>query len=665
MARGLVSAGRIGLAANLNKRESARQDMDTLSRLVQMKEQDEQAEMQAALAEQQYYERIRQETDKMLEGDRMQINKKAKAIQRQISDNIKLFGGSRKKFLASGGLGMLNDYSNTLLDSEEVQTYKANKVNLEKILDLKEKGMSDLILPRDMQALEDYQRNGRGTITYGGVMNQIEMPPNAAFTFGENAETMDIVMYKNNKTKLLGNMMMENPDKDYSKLTQEQLDNEIMAYASAKGYSVPGTTKDTTRMGGATSGVTSPRTSGSSKPAEVAETISGNLAYIFAKDPGKTTSFEDMSKGITHESNNPLLGTMIGHQKFDVITKVEPSLLERFGEAVHDKIPGMDIAKKYFGVEYDLENRYMVRGGVSFDGQMARAAAEHVFGQMTPDDEGYMNIQINGGKGEYFGNGVLIENAEAFKNSRWKVEGMVGGYKANIQNKDAMIMDAIDEHGNIAEDRQETMYDSYNKEAQVGGREAMFLLLKDQDGNMIYKEVPYEGYISQNNFGQSVEKHVGSNDLSDEFKENYSKTQRRIEEANKVKIERGSRPKIKVEQPIFQSPLFEQQIRQNFNFGTNGSRRMNLAKAFYLAMAQQGKSDIEQMVTKDYFSTFVGEIFGFEKELKSKQITDSQLLNGLEQQIYAPQHSETADQLLKNRILIQTMRNYLNNLRTQ
>ena len=212
MAQGLSSAGLTGLTHNVNKKESARQDLATMGQLVQLKRQQEAEEQQAAIIEQQYYDQIRQEAEEMLVGDRKRINERSKNLQGQIRKQIKAFGGSRSKFMASGGLAMLGDYTRNVLQSPEVAQYKANKQNLEQILDIQKKGFGHLLSARDMANLEEYNKNGQGNITFAGLKSEIVMPDKDTILFGKIATGSQILWNDKNYLKILGNFKIDNPD---------------------------------------------------------------------------------------------------------------------------------------------------------------------------------------------------------------------------------------------------------------------------------------------------------------------------------------------------------------------------------------------------------------------------------------------------------------------
>jgi hypothetical protein len=184
----------------------------------------------------------------MLGKDRERINKKIILAQRQVREHLDMTGGSRKNFLAEGGMSVLGNLKNQILESDEAFQYKENSKNLAKILEIKEKGLGHLLAPRDLESAENYEKNPEGgPITYSGMMTEINIPPSANFDYGTEISINNILSYDSNLVKVMGNYKIQHPDapdldpqnnpKDYMK---------IVAFAKKMGYG--GTGSNTTAM---------------------------------------------------------------------------------------------------------------------------------------------------------------------------------------------------------------------------------------------------------------------------------------------------------------------------------------------------------------------------------------------------------------------------------
>ena len=684
MAKGIGSAGLIGLTHNVGKRESARQDMATMAAIVQMKKQDELEEQQAILQENAFYDRIRKESEQMLEGDRKEINKRARTLQAEIAQRIKLFGGSRAKFMANGGLGMMSDYQNKLLNSDEVATYKANKVNLERLMELQLKDMGDRILPKDMHSMEEYRKNGRGTITFGGIMHNYDMPDKDTIEFGRTTIPDEILNYKDNFARAMGNFLMEYPEREEELANMSDKDkyNLIRQYFASKNISVTGN-----RILTGTKYDQEGQGKGTGKD-DIPFTQSGEWAYNMEYrvdengNPIDTRSVKDIQdpRGKSMADHNIRVKGLIGNTPNKYVGKVKPTLGRRIKRNIVDlwTTPGLFgfLTKKFLlnqenmpaELRHDMRNAWRISKGNALSNQDVAAFTHYEFGDLTPDDDGYSYLNV--GSGDFLANGVEVTNSSIFSGRKFKVVGGTTGYIVPSAHggKDAIVVEPIDKYGKRDEERMENLYYTEEGADDAQAVRAPILILEDDEGNTIYRRVRIDGMSSQNNLGISIQ-HVGgekANDLSDDQKENIQNIIDEQNRARNIRIERKARikPSIKLDDPAFQEEGFKLKISQAYNYGGSANRRMNLVKAAHLAWKHFDPDyNISLGIEQNEFEKTFIDRFGFDKQLRNPNITDDEILNGVYRLM--PQRSDgRQDTLEANLAWVQAMRNYLEALRT-
>ncbi len=232
------SRGLAGLSQSLEKSDQNDRNLQYMQQLSAIKQQEDQQKEVDQLKEQQYYDSLNKEADGLLAGDRAAIQKKALDIQGSIKEQIKLYGGNRSKFLQNGGHRLLKNYIDNVTGSEEMSTYKENKENLVRIMAAQEKGFGARIMDRDIESMQQYQKTGKGKITFSGMMNEIEIPPQENYDLGADIPLDHIMNHNANNLKILGNYKMYYPDLD------DPTPEELKAFASKMGYGGKGSNRD-------------------------------------------------------------------------------------------------------------------------------------------------------------------------------------------------------------------------------------------------------------------------------------------------------------------------------------------------------------------------------------------------------------------------------------
>lgn len=636
MPEGTTSLGLTGLTHQTNKRQAAKDDLKTLSQLYSLKKSEENEEMQAAAMEQKYYDDIKAEADKLLAPDRIALNNKAKSIQSEIRKNIKLFGGSKKKFMANGGLAMIGSYKSQVLDSEENQIAKENKVNMERILDIKQKNLGHLLTPQDQMALENYERNGGGRITYSGLMSEIEIPNSNLFDYGTNISPIDIIGTGANKMKLISNYMLEYPDAVPPNPETQEGHQRLISYVLAKGYGGKGS--NTTKLQMERANRSRKTSTGAIKDDKTKSSISGALKHIVSNQ--KQVDINNI-KDDSFRSEGYIDAT-IGDNfvtKWDIRAEQNPTILNAIGNI----IPG-----------FEGDNGYRLRGARKLNDQLTNKLWTSKFGtNYEIEGNTLKGFNIEEGMEIYKANGELVdENIDAHN---YKIIGSALSWQTVIDGKERLIVDAVNEENEFDKDRTESLYKTEKGSNNATGSPVMVIMLKDEDSTYdddYYVRIPYGDDISQTFLSQQLGE---ADDITEFIKEDVKKSgiQNDAEIQRFVEKEAKINPSIKLDHEALQSDVFEMQ-NTAYNTDPKSDMRNNFRRAFYLAqqdIANNGSmKGIEQQIENNAFHILM-ENYGLITDIKNPQISDSELLN----KILLASGTDNQDNLL----FVEKMRNYL------
>lgn len=637
MPEGLSSAGLIGLTQRTDKRAQTQSDLAVMEKMLLMKKDQEAEEQKAAVMEQAYYDRIRAEADKMLVGDRKKINEKSKSIQQQIRTQIKAFGGSKAKFMANGGLSLIGDYTNGVLDSEEVQTYRNNKTNLEKLLDLKEKGLGHLLVAVDKNSLDEYNKNGYGTITYSGVKNQVDIPPSNLFDRGKKAEATDIFAFEQNQIKIRGNFALDNPHRDMSKVT----DAELIAYTK-ENYGQIGSYVDPyahLKGGGSGSG-----TDKTDKPTY--DTSYGNSLGNILGPLNRPVSMKDMNKGVLNAIDYGV--NLLGNKPYKKVSQIDQTWGEKlkfWGDDNNSFIPrgaadlGMSKALELFKVQNGKEN-YLIEKGV-----------------IAIDNPGSLDDL-------YLANGepITAEQKEDMQKGNYKVVGSFMGFESKLlDGQERLIVDAVDENGKIDKERNNLLYKTEGNASEPTGLRAVYITLEDENGDRYYQKVNTEGSAQ---IGEINALFAERGDLTQEKQEEQQRKVKMDKIQNSRAIQQRAKAKLDIPYQTFaNNDAFKARLDKINNYKENSYNRLNLMQAFYTTMfdlhtQNDPNFDFDKYITEDRFTGWLGSM-GLEEQLMKENISDSALLQEIQNKL-AQSAPGDPDELIQQQILIGTkMRNYL------
>lgn len=656
---GTASAGMTGLTHNVNKRESAQRDMATYEKLVNMKKQSEAEEQQAALIEQQYYERLRKEAEQMLAGDRKAINEKSKSIQSQIRSQIRAFGGSRAKFMANGGMALIGDYTNNVLDSDEVQTYKQNKINLEKILDIKEKKMGHLLTENDKQSLKDYETNGSGTITYAGLMNEIVIPDANKFEFGTYTIPSDILRNGDNFIRILANYQLENPDYDPGSESQDKVWKRMLAYTAQKGWSQRGTheSKYTTTTTGRSTGT---KKSGTDTEyySDQEKTIAGETFFLYPRN-SPDVALSKMGAGtkdLNQEQRETAFSEVFGNTPYTKTSKT-------------DMTWGIAIANVFTGTLKDNENVYRPRDAKSLGDSMAMPLWQTQNGVDHVVENGVIkDVNIMGLKNLFDANGERIVDKGDMKTGSLRVIGAFDGWRMTGVDGETLVMDAMTEDGKFDKDRTDSLYQTEEGVDEPTGQRGLFIALQNDDGDVFYQRIDMNGIQQKNILAQRLGE--GLNTITEEVSEAGRMERKMNEKREAVDIRRNGQARLEVHQPTFLEDInFQEQVKAYNYYNPQGNNRSSLMKSFYMSQYDhyttpddQGKVtgtyDINKQIEKNDFGTFISAL-GLEREVMDTRLSDRNFLDIIREKILTDQNSESPSIRRNNLILLEKMKQYL------
>lgn len=210
MSNWAIGQGITGLLGSGNLRERRKEERETMDIMDNQLRQDNIDSENAQLRAQQYEKQISEFADKLLAPDRNRINEKSKLLGKKVREQLMIHGGDYQKFLASGGHAVLQNYKDSVINSEESSIYMENKKNTEFILKVQSEGKGHLLTPTDIANFKRYGETGEGRITYSGMLNDIEMPDADLYEWGQEIPAIDIL--QKNYAQIYGNYKLTYPD---------------------------------------------------------------------------------------------------------------------------------------------------------------------------------------------------------------------------------------------------------------------------------------------------------------------------------------------------------------------------------------------------------------------------------------------------------------------
>lgn len=598
--------GLLGLTKSINTTESAVRDLSVLERMDQRVQQDRQSEVQAQQQEQLMYERAYQMSDQLLEKDRNRINKRLKMAQNQITDQMRLNGGSKKRFMEKGGLSFINGVTSDIMRSPEAVQYQENKKNLAKIIEAKEKGFGHLLSPKDLKSLEDYEKNeDGGLITYSGIMAEVEIPPSENFDYGTDIPMEKILSHGSNMMKVKGNFEMVYPNKEPNYAN-------IVAFAKEMGYGGTGSNQTRmrmemqTRMARAQAAATKPTKQ------EVHENSYISLFNTFkANSLPKGLNMQMLEEkyqgGLIEElrKSNTQTNKLIADKSN--LTSRKRSLSEDGLDwtDIRDNIPGApNSSEGETAWEWAFNEKYGLKESYQFMPLGRNMIVNRVLGDHDKGGAGYKIennkiLEFVPSEDMFRMDGVQVSgshklDAEDHKGN-YIVEGVVTALKGKGQDGDMLLMNAYDDDG-VTIDKKQTESINEGYRGKNGGDELGFTtviaLRNEKTGDLFYKEVD----ISRPDIAQALSNAVGDDDNIQPQVDQDNRDAATL--ANIKAMARDEEIKVRgtmntLEQGVFQDGAFEMEGEKFY--GANSAGQLNrypLMKSFYSALDYVSNSNV-------------------------------------------------------------------------
>lgn len=639
--------GLSALSQSISKDDANEKNMQYMQQLHASKKADDLEREQAQLQEQQYYEMLNQQAEGLLAGDKEKINQKALQLQAAAKEQMKLYGGDRKLFLKSGGHNMLKGYIDQVAGSKEMGVYKANKENMVRIMDAQQKGMGSLILDRDLESMQAYQKNGEGEITYSGLMQEIDMPDANNYDLNVDIPLSDIVNHEANRMKILANY------KQYYPEDNDVTNDDLMAFASKMGYGGKGSNRDAIKFardlvmkGLANKKATAATDSGKKQNAYVKTMVVRNLI-----DANQTIDqlYGDYSKPANYFEDNRAENSEIANMT---------GKWGHRGKKVDLNEVGIDFVNTQFsGLINDSAE---LAHAASLYGSTAPVIASKILGQeiingeveIDPSDSSFYNpkgIQMKGDyavePGKYKGKMKFLGISNA----------MIGTDEKT--GKEQLLMNYYsDEETYDAEATKELMDGIVGKDRAGKAQRGQVMAFQHPDGYLFYKRISDDDATATdiiNTLGDSA------------WMEDYQGAQQSekvdINEANDrlaIQEEKLKQNLSVIDDTLQSNASFRLEARDFAKNGQPEFNRSGLMKSFYASLTQDPVSMADQMMFSQIVASAGPE---FEETIKNFDTTipEESLIDLWLQKV---NHLETPDRIANNNQLAinwkQSLKNY-------
>jgi len=573
------SRGLAGLSQSLEKSDQNDRNLQYMQQLSAIKQQEDRQKEVDQLKEQQYYDSLNKEADGLLAGDRAAIQKKALDIQSSIKEQIKLYGGNRSKFLQNGGHRLLKNYIDNVTGSEEMTTYKDNKENLVRIIAAQEKGFGARLMDRDIESMQQYQKNGKGKITYSGMMNEIEIPPEANYNLGADIPLDHIMNHNANKMKILGNYKMYYPDLEDP--TQEELN----AFASKMGYGGKGSNRDNIDFArklafqkDQLAKATTTRAVEDKRGTNIVVGYSNMLSKLpqTTVDQIYETAEDGSSVNWYKSQKNPLFQKFLGN--WDHVAK-EQQLDTDVGSDLSNKnmlfAAGRAVSNYFNDISVKLAN-----SGQLFAGQ-TRLVTSNVL-QQEMDEEGYVTIQPDNSYYDMAGTQTKGDNALDFEEykGKYKVLGISSATKTKMSDGKEQLLVEIYDGDKYSPEGTKEFADKLKGSTVVP---TAVLALQNDEGIMFYKEVP----LGDAEFTNTLSVKMGDEAWMDDYNDSEQKQSEINQVSEKITAEKQEqlikRAKM-VNDVLDQTPAFKFEAGDWTNKENPDFNRSTLMRAFYSSL---------------------------------------------------------------------------------
>lgn len=647
--------GLLGLSNNIQTTDSAIRDLSVLERMDQRMEQDRQKEMAAQAYEQKAYEQAYQMSDKLLEKDRIRINKRIAKSQEMIQDHFRKSGGSRARFLEQGGLRVVGDLTNDIMRSDEAVRYQENKTNLARIIAAKDAGKTHLINPKDLASAEDYENNEEGAkITYTGLMNEVEIPPANQTDYGTKIDPMRVLGFSANRAKITANFLaVKNRPEGYV-----PNEGELLNFIDEQGYGGYGSNTANMQIAARRS------KSSSGSMGKRKNTLTGQAVNL-SKDLNTIWKRHGDKINLEYGGNiNAYLqdNKEMGGKYFTNTTEISNPLMGRNrttldAEGFQFGLPQSDT------VDYFREDMVSLRGARSafngLEGDIAKEIMGHevVNGKIMNYKPTREDFKVNGQK-------VKVDLDKGEFTGNYNLEGIV--LASNYQDKEgneSLVVDFHDDNGKLDESETQKIRDGEGKNKSVGYYIAM------SKGTGEAKDVFYRK-IDTNNLPQLqvLQSAIPNNDVSGTVQEQQQDdmAQQYIDFEQKKRKQQTQAVISAYDQPVFSSEQNQEFEDEGWQYASSNGQdnRNDLMKAFYMARSYASNPDenpnpevMKQQIQNNEFTSAMGlDESGYKNLRNYNKYSDDEIITNYFENISRGEDPQT---IQNNQIFAKTWKDLL------
>lgn len=634
-----------GLSTSSQNNERVQRELATLRELSSMVDKERQEDMMFQEMEAQQWDKIRQQSDMLLERDKQKISQKAISLQEEMKAEIAAYG-SRKAFYANGGLSRLRKYEQDILHSDEANRYKSNLKNLMLIQAAEMKNLGHRLTKQDRENLMKYHRGEDVAITYSGLKNEVEIPFDQ-YAYGEEIPAGEIIRHGDNYTAIYGNFLLENPDLNAESMDPEELMQHLLAYTKVN-YSGQGRSKDLLNAKIAMAKLEQEKKRGRAlgkdgKPqktdyaVEVRNSLNNyiqefapNGSMLLASPDGEYKNYINemikkqggsLERLFGSEQNNYkdyFQDTFSGSTSYlDALGKrffggkyFQPASAVKFAPGANSKFVNKVLEDEMFKDENNPSLTGKVRVTLSSDGTYLKADGSKVNKADVEDQNSSLPFKTGGIKDGYYTAGTAF----------------IGWLDANGE----MLTNAVDKDGNVIPEAQRNRMKKWTDTDRNKAVPSIFIPLKSETGETIFRVLGMDTPVAMNAINEAMGSLSDTSSVNRQVAENQEAVERQTMFNNQEKKKVVQEYQMAYDDEGFTNPYIMQE--QKMYQGESGNRN-NLIQAFYMANTENsfGSFDAKQfknsgIATSTQFTKVMDMFPNLQKEMLDYSKSDNDII---------------------------------------
>lgn len=652
----------------------------------------EEEEDQAKVAAMQ--EDIRKQTEQLLGYDKKAIREQSKMAFNLVKNKIAAYGGNYSRFMADGGRAVIENYRNSVLNSDLMVDYQENQKNMSRLLELEAKGMGHLINAVDRANMDSYRNNKGGKITYTGQLQDIELPDNQNYDWNTDAPAIDILKNKQNRFKIMNNYKLNHPNlgnpteadlisyvknnysvrgNNYQRGMQEkqfnwqvenanrEFDFRVAQYNDLKKEKRQASLLEQMKMNnenialrngvGDSSGGGTGSTGGVDAIGQE-ESLISNLAALTNQSNGKGFTIADLEK--KGFSQNLIKSWQAADATYDL----KPINIKDW-KSHSSSYAGDGVAHQL--IRFGLAGTYVPKNATLIKGLNTAALAQATFNnagtQINIEGGRIKGLDVTKVNGILGGDGRLISESKGHiysANSSGKprdfiIKGVINGFKASNNGKEYML---VDKYG-IVGGKSNLGKSDISLQERMGNSKAhltQYLAIQDPKTNeILYMEAPvrnvgfqaeYQGLVPSDNIAKA--------------KSSYKNTTNKFAQAKQDSVDKALVNKQGFTSILNDKESYNKVYKQSSMYGipNKPTSRQPMITAYYATLAgmAQDLGAYGQFVNNDAFGNHLKEVQGIERLMKDSKYTPQQIIRQLKAS--DPSQADFYDKWLNNLIYI-------------